>query len=694
MSLEVSMNFIENKSPTSLNSLLKEKRNSLQMTKINDISEENNNSHVYPIITVDNSENMINIPKNENKENVVNNNTINASNSSITNNKNNNKNNITITTIKNDNNTNTNNDILDNKNDNNTNNNKKNENNNNTDDFSSIKNKKNKSSLSLKLTNSFLSFKKKSNRMNLIKTTHSFLMTPLFHKKDSKKNTNKNNKLNVRNANTYAESEKRKSTIRVNSKLSMNSSPGEPNYFSDKNGKKLKRKDFSESIKELGSGATGKIHLVYKKDNPDKYYALKEFIVPQHKLNQANERKFFKHLQSEYTIGTILHHRNVIEVENFIYNDYYKRNRKERHVYQVMEYCNSGDLFDAIQNGNMSQGNILCFFKQLMEGLAYIHSMGVAHRDLKPENIMFKDNKILKILDFGAAIMFKTPYSNEIIRCTGIVGSEPYMAPEQFSLKAYDPRTVDIWSCGIIFLAMFYNELPWKSAILSNKKYKVWVEKGISEIINDLPNGPKQLITRMLEPDPEKRITMEEIFKDKWFKNINCCLDNENGILDYSRYNHSQISYSPSFLNSCLRRNVSSQSNTSTTAQTLMNKSGCGSSIKFSDSVLSSGASESDGISDVSSMKISEKTKIEDENSVKFSPEINQGKKAVFSFESDSDEEKDEEKESESPTSSSNITKDNNKVKVEETMKKKKDDDEELKSLWGLDLTCSHEIKL
>jgi len=325
----------------------------------------------------------------------------------------------------------------------------------------------------------------------------------------------------------------------------------------------------------------------------------------------------------------------------------------------------------------MSQGNILCFFKQLMEGLAYIHSMGVAHRDLKPENIMFKDNKILKILDFGAAIMFKTPYSNEIIRCTGIVGSEPYMAPEQFSLKAYDPRTVDIWSCGIIFLAMFYNELPWKSAILSNSKYKVWVEKGINEIINDLPNGPKQLITRMLEPNPEKRITMEEIFKDKWFKNINCCLDNENGILDYSRYNHSQISYSPSLLDSCLRRNVSGQSNTSTTAQTLMNK---GSSIKFSDGVLSS---ESDDLSDVCSMKNSEKTKI-DENFLHFSPEINQGKKAVFSFETDSEEEK----ESDSPTSSYDIS----KIKMEEI--NKEENDEELKSLWGLDLKCSHEMKL
>ncbi|OUM64005.1 hypothetical protein PIROE2DRAFT_43015, partial [Piromyces sp. E2] len=326
----------------------------------------------------------------------------------------------------------------------------------------------------------------------------------------------------------------------------MNSNPGEQNYFSDassahsfisssttnsifsafckkKAGKKLKRKDFSESIKVLGSGATGNIHLVYRKDNPDKYYALKEFIVPQHKVSQDNERKFFKHLQSEYTIGTILHHRNVIEVENFIYNDYYKRNRKERHVYQVMEYCNGGDLFDAIQSGKMTQGNILCYFRQLMEGLAYIHSMGVAHRDLKPENIMFKDGKILKILDFGAAIMFKTPYTNEIIRCSGIVGSEPYMAPEQFSLKPYDPRTVDIWSSGIVFLAMFYNELPWKSAILSNAKYRLWAEKGKSEIITDLPNGPRQLISRMLEPDPEKRITMEEIFKDKWFKHIYCC---------------------------------------------------------------------------------------------------------------------------------------------------------------------------
>eukprot|EP00833_Pecoramyces_ruminatium_P016439 jgi/Orpsp1_1/1190471/evm.model.d7180000079231.1 len=291
---------------------------------------------------------------------------------------------------------------------------------------------------------------------------------------------------------------------------------------------------------------------------------------------------------------------------------------------------------------------------------------------------MFKDNKTLKILDFGAAIMFKTPYSNEIIRCSGIVGSEPYMAPEQFSLKQYDPRTVDIWSCGIIFLAMFYNELPWKSAILSNSKYKAWVEKHDSEIINDLPNGPKQLITRMLEPDPEKRITMEEIFKDKWFKHIYCCQDieNEGGILDYNRCNISSISYTPSFINSCLRRNPSDgvQSNfSSNLGPSLINK---GSSIKFTDVISSDNSiTESEGGYDNSFMlkgntSISEKTKVADEN---HSPniELSSTKKAFFSIDTDSDEEKNLDS-----TEPSSVTTKDNSIIIKDKEDEKEDEND------------------
>jgi len=658
MSLKVS-SYINNNRNKNFKYLINRKsKNSLKMSKLNDKNVTGENNSEYPIITVQNShDKKIEIINECNKENITDNNNVQ---------------------------TNINNKIV---------------------NGGEISPKKSKHSITSKFSSSLLNLKRKNS--NRIKSSHSFLMTPLFHRKEGK---NKGNKANVPNASTYAQPTKRKGSLRVDSNLSMNSTPGEQNYFSDassahsfisssttnslfsalckkKAGKRLKRKDFSESIKELGSGATGKIHLVYRKDNPDKYYALKEFIVPQHKVSQNNERKFFKHLQSEYTIGTILHHRNVIEVENFIYNDYYKRNRKERHVYQVMEYCNGGDLFDAIQSGKMSQGNILCFFRQLMEGLAYIHSMGVAHRDLKPENIMFKDNKILKILDFGAAIMFKTPYSNEIIRCSGIVGSEPYMAPEQFSLKSYDPRTVDIWSCGIVFLAMFYNELPWKSAILSNSKYKLWAEKGKSEIITDLPNGPRQLITRMLEPDPEKRITMEEIFKDKWFKHIYCCLDHENGenggILDNSRYNYSQVSYSPSFINSCLRRNPSdgTQSFLSSNTPTLMNK---GSSIKFSDEIASNNSAIE---SDNSFMKDHQKSSSEgtkhNEDTLVVSNEGND-KKAFFTMDTDSDEEKD----SDSAEISNSSKKEEEIIKQEE----EEENEEELKALWGLDLKCSHEM--
>ncbi len=70
-------------------------------------------------------------------------------------------------------------------------------------------------------------------------------------------------------------------------------------------------------------------------------------------------------------------------------------------------------------------------------------------------------NGILKIIDFGSAVVFKYPYDNEITLAKGIVGSDPYLAPEVLLPGKYDPR-FDIWSCGIIYCCMVLKRFPWK----------------------------------------------------------------------------------------------------------------------------------------------------------------------------------------------------------------------------------------
>lgn len=115
-----------------------------------------------------------------------------------------------------------------------------------------------------------------------------------------------------------------------------------------------------------------------------------------------------------------------------------------------MDFCQDGDLFARISNGSLtSEQEKSCFFVQLVHGVSYLHSIGVAHRDLKPENILVQGN-ILKITDFGVSTVFKNPFGAKREKQKGITGSGPYIAPEEWTDGEYDSELVDIWAIGII----------------------------------------------------------------------------------------------------------------------------------------------------------------------------------------------------------------------------------------------------
>ena len=94
-----------------------------------------------------------------------------------------------------------------------------------------------------------------------------------------------------------------------------------------------------------------------------------------------------------------------------------------------MEWCGGGDLFSIIKLGHMTPLEQNCCFKQLVRGVAYMHSMGIAHRDIKPENLLLNEEGQLKITDFGVSESI-IKENGGLKKCHGMCGSEPYMAPE------------------------------------------------------------------------------------------------------------------------------------------------------------------------------------------------------------------------------------------------------------------------
>ncbi|CCF56613.1 hypothetical protein KAFR_0B03170 [Kazachstania africana CBS 2517] len=216
--------------------------------------------------------------------------------------------------------------------------------------------------------------------------------------------------------------------------------------------------------KTLGSGAGGSVKiLVRPTDNA--VFAVKEF-----RPRKSNEsvKEYAKKCTAEFLVGSSLRHPNIVETMD-IFSD-----SKQNKYFEVMEYL-PVDFFAVVMSGKMSRNEVTCCFKQLVHGVNYLHEMGLSHRDLKLDNCCMNEMGILKLIDFGSAVVFRYPFDSTIHLAHGIVGSDPYLAPEVLaSTNSYDPRFVDIWSIGIIFCCMLLKRFPWKAPKESDENYRLF----------------------------------------------------------------------------------------------------------------------------------------------------------------------------------------------------------------------------
>ena len=156
----------------------------------------------------------------------------------------------------------------------------------------------------------------------------------------------------------------------------------------------------------LGAGAGGSVRLM-KRGEDGVIFAVKEFR-PRH--TYETEREYVKKLTAEYCMGSSLHHGNIIETLDIV--------QEKGKWYEVMEYA-PFDLFAIVMTGKMSREEISCCFLQILSGVTYLHSMGLAHRDLKLDNVVVSDRGIMKIIDFGSSHVFKYPFENGIVLASG-----------------------------------------------------------------------------------------------------------------------------------------------------------------------------------------------------------------------------------------------------------------------------------
>ncbi|KAJ6102546.1 Serine/threonine-protein kinase oca2 [Penicillium sp. IBT 16267x] len=229
--------------------------------------------------------------------------------------------------------------------------------------------------------------------------------------------------------------------------------------FADDHGLNSK---YGKMGKVLGSGAGGSVRLL-KRNSDGVTFAVKQF---RERHSWESLKEYSKKVTAEFCIGSTLHHGNIIETLDII--------QEGSHWYEVMEYA-PFDLFAIVMTGKMTKEEIACSFKQILSGVAFLHGMGLAHRDLKLDNVVVNDRGIMKLIDFGSAVVFRYPFENDIVPASGIVGSDPYLAPEVYDEKKYDPRPTDVWSLAIIFCCMTLRRFPWKQPRTTDNSYRLFI---------------------------------------------------------------------------------------------------------------------------------------------------------------------------------------------------------------------------
>ncbi|KAI9019191.1 kinase-like domain-containing protein [Phycomyces nitens] len=283
----------------------------------------------------------------------------------------------------------------------------------------------------------------------------------------------------------------------------------------------------------IGKGAGGSVRLI-RRSVDQKTFAVKQF---RKRLSQESEKDYIKKVTAEFCIGSTLHHPNVIETLDII--------QEGPNFFEIMEFA-PNDLFSVVMSGMMSREEIACCWRQLLDGVAYLHSVGIAHRDLKLDNLVLDHEGILKIIDFGCSSVFKYPFEDHITMSKGIFGSDPYIAPEQYTQPQYDPRQSDIWSCGIVFVCMTIRRFPWRFPRMSDPSFKAFATNQNQQqfrLLKLLPRDSRALLAAVLNMDPTKRPTIEAMREDRWTQTIDVCSPSEPG----SRHVHHVLVAPPTY---------------------------------------------------------------------------------------------------------------------------------------------------
>ncbi|KAL8140030.1 hypothetical protein V2J09_006051 [Rumex salicifolius] len=255
----------------------------------------------------------------------------------------------------------------------------------------------------------------------------------------------------------------------------------------------------------LGKGSFAKVHLAHSLTT-NAAVAIK--VTEKPNTNVAAAPLILR----EVTIMRRLNHPNILRVHELL--------ATRTNIYLVMDLAHGGDLQAVLASRpghRLRLSTALRVFHQLVSALHFCHQHGVSHRDLKPHNILLDQHGNIKLSDFGLSSVAGEGSVAAGFLLKSVCGTPAFMAPEVIGRQRYAGPKADAWSCGIILYAMLAGALPFDhyEGMSVMRKKMLRREFGFPPNFNETIMG---LIYRLLDPDPDTRLSIKEIVRDSWFK--------------------------------------------------------------------------------------------------------------------------------------------------------------------------------
>jgi len=249
---------------------------------------------------------------------------------------------------------------------------------------------------------------------------------------------------------------------------------------------------------KLGEGQFGVVYLG-QKENTNEYFAVK--TVEKKSLNTNPKLKSL--FETEMAVMSKIHHPNLLHLYEYL--------ETPNNFYLIMDYCNNGDMEKHVEkNKFLGEQESVYFLMQMMNGFKELHRHKIMHRDIKLANIFLNDDNII-IGDFGFA-------KSGADMATTKLGSPLTMAPELLNAgpNVIYTNKADLWSIGICFFQMIFGKPPWPNVrSIAELQSKVHNESGLRLPIPTSPptsNACKDILQRLIESDPNKRIEWDQFF--------------------------------------------------------------------------------------------------------------------------------------------------------------------------------------